>query len=57
MWKEKKWDEVPLKTIKTMVHTMVKAKGPRILDDLNKIEHLHESELHSFINRVVKVSI
>lgn len=52
-WKQRK-DDMPLRTIKTLLHTLGKLKGPKILDHIGMIENKDESELENFLKRVTK---
>ncbi|XP_066438888.1 cytoskeleton-associated protein 5-A-like [Eleutherodactylus coqui] len=49
--------ELPMRTLKTLLHTLCKLKGPMIMDHLSMIENKHESELESHLLRVMKHSM
>nr|NP_001082051.1 cytoskeleton associated protein 5 [Xenopus laevis]AAG34914.1 microtubule associated protein XMAP215 isoform M [Xenopus laevis] len=49
--------EMPMRTLKTLLHTLCKLKGPKIMDHLSMIENKHESELEAHLLRVMKHSI
>ncbi|KFV14206.1 Cytoskeleton-associated protein 5 [Tauraco erythrolophus] len=49
--------EFPIKTLKTLLHTLCKLKGPKILDHLTMIENKNESELEAYLCRVMKHSM
>ncbi|XP_078478550.1 cytoskeleton-associated protein 5 [Lampetra planeri] len=48
--------DVPLRTLKTLLHTLCKLTGAKILDHLSMIENRNESELEAHLRRVVKHS-
>ncbi|XP_075932423.1 cytoskeleton-associated protein 5 isoform X2 [Anarhichas minor] len=47
-------NDVPHRTLKTLLHTLCKLKGATILDHLSMIENRNESELEAHLRRVVK---
>ncbi|KAM7003260.1 cytoskeleton-associated protein 5 isoform 2-T4 [Tautogolabrus adspersus] len=47
--------DVPHRTLKTLLHTLCKLTGPKILDHLSMIENRNESELEAHLRRVVKL--
>lgn len=49
--------ELPMRTLKTLLHTLCKLKGPMIMDHLSMIENKHESELEAHLLRVMKHSM
>uniref|UniRef100_A0A8C3HP86 Cytoskeleton associated protein 5 n=1 Tax=Chrysemys picta bellii TaxID=8478 RepID=A0A8C3HP86_CHRPI len=49
--------EFPIRTLKTLLHTLCKLKGPKILDHLTMIENKNESELEAHLCRVMKHSM
>ncbi|KAG8438277.1 hypothetical protein GDO86_008822 [Hymenochirus boettgeri] len=49
--------ELPMRTLKTLLHTLCKLKGPKIMDHLSMIENKHESELEAHLLRVMKHSM
>ncbi|XP_041650942.1 cytoskeleton-associated protein 5 isoform X2 [Cheilinus undulatus] len=48
--------DVPHRTLKTLLHTLCKLTGAKILDHLSMIENRNESELEAHLRRVVKLS-
>ncbi|XP_008309452.1 cytoskeleton-associated protein 5 isoform X1 [Cynoglossus semilaevis] len=46
--------DVPYRTLKTLLHTLCKLTGVKILDHLSMIENRNESELEAYLRRVVK---
>ncbi|XP_048856026.1 cytoskeleton-associated protein 5-like isoform X1 [Brienomyrus brachyistius] len=48
--------DVPHRTLKTLLHTLCRLTGAKILDHLSMIENKNESELESHLRRVVKHS-
>ncbi|XP_035276020.1 cytoskeleton-associated protein 5-like isoform X3 [Anguilla anguilla] len=48
--------DVPHRTLKTLLHTLCKLRGAKILDHLSMIENRNESELETHLRRVVKHS-
>ncbi|XP_057691875.1 cytoskeleton-associated protein 5 isoform X1 [Corythoichthys intestinalis] len=46
--------DVPHRTLKTLLHTLCKLTGAKILDHLSMIENRNESELECYLRRVVK---
>nr|CAD7194945.1 unnamed protein product [Timema douglasi] len=53
MWKKRPVD-TPVRTVKTILHTMVKMKGTKILQYLNTINNLQESELQTYLVKLTK---
>ncbi|XP_053304724.1 cytoskeleton-associated protein 5 isoform X2 [Spea bombifrons] len=49
--------ELPMRTLKTLLHTLCKLKGPKIMDHLSMIENKNESELEAHLLRVMKHSM
>nr|XP_015194853.1 PREDICTED: cytoskeleton-associated protein 5 isoform X1 [Lepisosteus oculatus]XP_015194854.1 PREDICTED: cytoskeleton-associated protein 5 isoform X1 [Lepisosteus oculatus]XP_015194855.1 PREDICTED: cytoskeleton-associated protein 5 isoform X1 [Lepisosteus oculatus] len=49
--------DVPHRTLKTLLHTLCRLTGSKILDHLTMIENKNESELEVHLRRVVKHSI
>nr|XP_033784266.1 cytoskeleton-associated protein 5 isoform X2 [Geotrypetes seraphini] len=47
-------NELPIRTLKTILHTLCKLKGPTIMDHLSMIENKNESELETHLLRVMK---
>lgn len=54
-WKGKPLD-TPLRTVKTILHAMTKAKGGSLMMHLNKIPNTNDSEMESYILRLLKVN-
>ncbi|XP_034031603.1 cytoskeleton-associated protein 5 isoform X2 [Thalassophryne amazonica] len=48
--------DIPHRTLKTLLHTLCKLTGAKILDHLSMIENRNESELEAHLRRVVKHS-
>lgn len=53
-WKSKEID-TPLRTVKTILHSCTKIKGGSIMLHLGKIPNTSESEVESYILRILKV--
>ncbi|XP_033322448.2 msps cytoskeleton-associated protein 5 isoform X2 [Megalopta genalis] len=51
-WKLRKSD-TPLRTIKTILHSMTRIKGSTILSHLTRINNTNESELHTYLVRLI----
>ncbi|KAM6311968.1 cytoskeleton-associated protein 5 isoform 2-T2 [Aegotheles albertisi] len=49
--------EFPIRTLKTLLHTLCKLKGPKILDHLTMIDNKNESELEAHLCRLMKHSM
>ncbi|KAM8940030.1 cytoskeleton-associated protein 5 isoform 2-T2 [Pelodytes ibericus] len=49
--------ELPMRTLKTLLHTLCKLKGPMIMDHLSMIDNKNESELEIHLLRVMKHSM
>ncbi|XP_041131706.1 cytoskeleton-associated protein 5-like isoform X3 [Polyodon spathula] len=49
--------DIPLRTLKTLLHTLCRLTGPKILDHMTMIENKNESELETHLRRVVKHSM
>ncbi|KFO85503.1 Cytoskeleton-associated protein 5 [Buceros rhinoceros silvestris] len=49
--------ELPIRTLKTLLHTLCRLKGPKILDHLTMIDNKNESELEAHLCRVMKHSM
>ncbi|XP_055365710.1 cytoskeleton-associated protein 5 isoform X1 [Betta splendens] len=48
--------DVPHRTLKTLLHTLCRLTGSKILDHLSMIENRNESELEAHLRRVIKHS-
>ncbi|XP_066968382.1 cytoskeleton-associated protein 5 isoform X2 [Macrobrachium rosenbergii] len=46
--------DTPLRTIKTVIHTLCKTYGTTILSHFSKIENAHGSELHKYLSKTLK---
>ncbi|PIK41383.1 putative cytoskeleton-associated protein 5 [Apostichopus japonicus] len=55
VWKEKPSD-TPLRTVKTMLHSLAKILGPKVLTQLTEIPDPQESELEGYLKKVLKSS-
>ncbi|XP_011314716.1 cytoskeleton-associated protein 5 isoform X2 [Fopius arisanus] len=53
-WWKKRSSDMPLRTIKTVLHSITKIKGASILNHLTKINNTHESELKNYLNRLLE---
>ncbi|KYQ51976.1 Cytoskeleton-associated protein 5 [Trachymyrmex zeteki] len=51
-WKKRKSD-TPLRTVKTVLHSMTRMKGSSILNHLTLINNTNESELHAYLIRLI----
>ncbi|XP_061853782.1 cytoskeleton-associated protein 5 isoform X2 [Colius striatus] len=49
--------ELPIRTLKTVIYTLCKQKGPEILDHLTMIDNKNESELEAVLCKMVKNSM
>ncbi|XP_069714065.1 cytoskeleton-associated protein 5 isoform X3 [Phaenicophaeus curvirostris] len=49
--------ELPIRTLKTLLHALCKLKGPEILDHFTMIDNKNESELEAYVHRVIKHSM
>ncbi|XP_014206626.1 protein mini spindles isoform X2 [Copidosoma floridanum] len=52
-WKKQKKPDTPMRTIKTILHGMTKVKGSTILSHLTLINNSNESELRSYLMRLI----
>lgn len=55
MWKQAQSD-VPLRTVKTLLHAMVKQRGSKVLMYMNCINEPADSELAIYVNKFIKVT-
>ncbi|XP_068623237.1 protein mini spindles [Battus philenor] len=46
--------DTPYRTVKTLVHTLVKMKGALITNHLTQIPDVNESDLHPYLHKVLK---
>ncbi|XP_011700705.1 PREDICTED: cytoskeleton-associated protein 5 isoform X2 [Wasmannia auropunctata] len=51
-WKKRKSD-TPLRTVKTVLHSMTRVKGSSILNHMTLINNTNESELHAYLIRLI----
>lgn len=56
VWWKKRKSDTPLRTIKTILHSMTRVKGSTILSHLTRINNTNESELQSYLIRLIAVS-
>ncbi|KAJ8683238.1 hypothetical protein QAD02_019030 [Eretmocerus hayati] len=52
-WKKQNKSDTPMRTIKTVLHSMTKVKGSTILSHLTLINNTNESELRSYLIRLI----
>lgn len=55
-WKERSSD-LPLRTIKTILHTLTKMKGNKILSHLTLIDSVENSELEAYLLKILKSGV
>ncbi|KAK1119716.1 hypothetical protein K0M31_013134 [Melipona bicolor] len=53
VWWKKRKSDTPLRTIKTILHSMTRVKGSTILSHLTRINNTNESELQSYLIRLI----
>ncbi|XP_013397900.1 cytoskeleton-associated protein 5-like, partial [Lingula anatina] len=53
-WKDRAEGDTPLRTVKTIMHSLAKMKGNKILSDIGRIENPAESEVVQYLNKVLK---
>ncbi|XP_053980065.1 protein mini spindles [Hylaeus volcanicus] len=53
VWWKKRIPDTPLRTVKTVLHSMTRVKGSTILSHLTQINNTNESELHSYLIRLI----
>ncbi|XP_034937769.1 protein mini spindles isoform X2 [Chelonus insularis] len=54
-WWKKRNSDMPVRTIKTILHSMTKVKGSAILNHLSRINDTNESELRCYLNRLIDI--
>ncbi|XP_014295332.1 protein mini spindles isoform X1 [Microplitis demolitor] len=54
-WWKTRHSDMPVRTVKTVLHSMTKIKGSSILNHLTMINNIHESELRSYLNRLIEM--
>ena len=55
-WKKQDSD-TPLRTVKTVLHAMVKVRGDAILDHVTRINDPHGSELVAYLRKLVNTGV
>ncbi|GLV37157.1 mini spindles [Carabus blaptoides fortunei] len=53
-WWKQKASDTPIRTIKTIVHSMAKIKGNGLMSHLSKISNPNESELQAYLLKLLK---
>lgn len=54
-WWKKQPSDTPLRTVKTILHTMVKLRGPQIMDNVRSVRGAGpESELYTYAQKLLK---
>ena len=53
MWRDRQSD-TPIRTIKTIIHTLVRLQGDAILSHLEAINNRNESELEAYLQKLLK---
>ncbi|XP_033302559.1 protein mini spindles isoform X1 [Bombus bifarius] len=53
IWWKKRKSDTPLRTIKTILHSMTRVKGSTILSHLTRINNTNESELQNYLIRLI----
>ena len=56
MWKDRQSD-TPIRTIKTIIHTLVRLQGEDVLSHLGTIENLKDSELEPYLQKLLKSGV
>lgn len=57
-WWKKQPSDTPVRTVKTVLHTMVKLRGPPIMDSVRSVRGAGpETELYTYVQKLLKVSI
>nr|CAH0109138.1 unnamed protein product [Daphnia galeata] len=56
VWKDRQSD-TPIRTIKTIIHTLVRLQGDAILSNLGTIDNLKESELEPYLQKLLKSGV
>ncbi len=56
MWKDRQSD-TPIRTIKTIIHTLVRLQGDAILSNLGTIDNLKDSELEPYLQKLLKSGV
>ena len=55
-WKKQEMD-TPMRTVKTMLHTMAKSRGDAILDNLTKVPDPNGSELVPYLKKLLNSGV
>ncbi|XP_076233452.1 msps cytoskeleton-associated protein 5 isoform X2 [Calliopsis andreniformis] len=53
VWWKKRKSDMPLRTIKTILHSMTRVKGSTIFSHLIRINNTNESEIHAYLTRLI----
>lgn len=56
VWKDRQSD-TPIRTIKTIIHTLVRLQGDAILSNLGAIDNLKDSELEPYLQKLLKSGV
>lgn len=56
VWRDRQSD-TPIRTIKTIIHTLVRLQGDAILAHLEAIDKLNESELEPYLQKLLKSGV
>lgn len=56
MWKDRQSD-TPIRTIKTIIHTLVRLQGEAILSHLGTIDNLKDSELEPYLQKLLRSGV
>ena len=56
MWKDRPSD-TPIRTIKTIIHTLVRLQGEAVLSHLGTIDNLKDSELEAYLQKLLKSGV
>lgn len=56
-WWKNKIQDTPLRTIKTVLHSMAKIKSGTLMLHLGKIPNTNDSEMEAYILRLLKVNL
>lgn len=56
-WWKLKESDTPIRTVKTILHTMVKMKGATLMLHLGKVPNTNDSEMEAYILRLLKVNL
>ncbi|XP_044737477.1 protein mini spindles isoform X3 [Chrysoperla carnea] len=53
-WWKQQPDDKPIRTMKTVLHTMARVKGQNILSHMSRIPNPNSSELHAYLVKILK---